>query len=81
MLESKAPGKTYRALRGYCPRCARVRLSSGISEVAFPGQPPEGKMEAYRIDRFGSIDGIVLRSSVDPGPGRGDPDACARQLA
>jgi hypothetical protein len=23
-------------------------------------------MEAYRIDRFGSVDGIVLRSSDDP---------------
>jgi hypothetical protein len=27
-------------------------------------------MEAYRIERFGSIDGIVLRSSEDPRPGR-----------
>jgi NADPH:quinone reductase-like Zn-dependent oxidoreductase len=26
-------------------------------------------MEAYRIDRFGSVDGIVFRSSEDPGPG------------
>ena len=26
-------------------------------------------MEAYHIDRFGSIDGIVLRSSEDPRPG------------
>jgi NADPH:quinone reductase-like Zn-dependent oxidoreductase len=26
-------------------------------------------MEAYRIDRFGSVDGIVLRSSRDPRPG------------
>jgi NADPH:quinone reductase-like Zn-dependent oxidoreductase len=26
-------------------------------------------MEAYRIDRFGSIDGIVRRSSEDPRPG------------
>ena len=26
-------------------------------------------MEAYRIDRFGSVDGIVSRSSVDPRPG------------
>ena len=26
-------------------------------------------MEAYRIDRFGSIDGIALRSSADPRPG------------
>src|SRR6266403_1019046 len=28
-----------------------------------------GEMEAYRIDRFGSVDGIVLRSSEDPRPG------------
>jgi NADPH:quinone reductase-like Zn-dependent oxidoreductase len=26
-------------------------------------------MEAYHIDRFGSVDGIVLRSSEDPHPG------------
>jgi len=26
-------------------------------------------MEAYHIDRFGSVDGIVLRSSSDPRPG------------
>jgi NADPH:quinone reductase-like Zn-dependent oxidoreductase len=27
-------------------------------------------MEAYRIDRFASVDGIVLRTSEDPRPGR-----------
>jgi NADPH:quinone reductase-like Zn-dependent oxidoreductase len=27
-------------------------------------------MEAYHIDRFGNVDGIVLRSSEDPRPGR-----------
>src|SRR5260370_33383841 len=27
-----------------------------------------GEMEAYRIERFGSVDGIVLRSSEDPRP-------------
>ena len=26
-------------------------------------------MEAYCIDCFGSVDGIVLRSSEDPSPG------------
>ena len=26
-------------------------------------------MEAYRIDRFGSVDGIALRSSEGPRPG------------
>jgi hypothetical protein len=26
-------------------------------------------MEAYHIDRFGSVDGIVLRSTEDPRPG------------
>ena len=25
-------------------------------------------MEAYHIDRFGSVDGIVLRSTEDPRP-------------
>jgi NADPH:quinone reductase-like Zn-dependent oxidoreductase len=29
-------------------------------------------MEAYRIDRFDSVDGIVLRSSEDPRPGPKD---------
>jgi len=29
----------------------------------------EEEMEAYRIDRFGSVDGIVRRSSEDPRPG------------
>jgi NADPH:quinone reductase-like Zn-dependent oxidoreductase len=26
-------------------------------------------VEAYRVDRFGSVDGIVLHSSEDPRPG------------
>ena len=26
-------------------------------------------MKAYRIDRFGGVDGIVLQSSDDPRPG------------
>jgi NADPH:quinone reductase-like Zn-dependent oxidoreductase len=29
----------------------------------------EEQVEAYRIDRFGSVDGIVLRSSENPRPG------------
>ena len=29
----------------------------------------EEQVEAYRIDRFGSVDRIVLRSSEDPRPG------------
>jgi len=42
----------------------------------------EEEMDAYRIDRFGSVDGIVLRSNEDP-PGRteGGPDEGARELA
>src|SRR5271169_5331376 len=39
------------------------------SATPFPVQPPGEKMDAHRIDRFGSIDGIVLRSSEDPRPG------------
>jgi NADPH:quinone reductase-like Zn-dependent oxidoreductase len=34
-----------------------------------PGEPGGEKIEAYRIDRFGSVDGIVLRSSEDPRAG------------
>ena len=44
---------------------------------------PRGEeMKAYRIERFGSVDGIVLRSSDDPTTraARG-PDAGARELA
>jgi NADPH:quinone reductase-like Zn-dependent oxidoreductase len=41
-----------------------------ISEALNPIQTRgREKMEAYRIDRFGSVDGIVLRSSEDPRPG------------
>jgi NADPH:quinone reductase-like Zn-dependent oxidoreductase len=29
----------------------------------------EEKMDAYRIDRFGSVDGIMLRSNDEPRPG------------
>src|SRR5260370_36183069 len=29
----------------------------------------EERMEDYHIERFGSVDGIVLRSSKDPRPG------------
>jgi hypothetical protein len=54
------------------------------SATPFPVQHQGEKMEAYRIDRFGSVDGIVLRSSEGPRPGcpaEGDPDAGARELA
>ena len=40
-----------------------------ISVVFASSCQREKKMEAYRIDRFGSVDGIVLRSSEDPRPG------------
>jgi len=32
-------------------------------------QQEERRMKAYHIDRFGSVDGIVLRSTEDPRPG------------
>jgi hypothetical protein len=39
-------------------------------------------MQAYSIDRFGTVDGIVLRSSDDSRPGtEGGGDASARELA
>ena len=37
-------------------------------------------MEAHRIDRFGSIDGIVLRSSEDP-PARAEKEILMRVRA
>ena len=45
---------------------------SGNDMEQSPSAWPIGRreeMEAYRIDRFGSVDGIVLRSSEDPRPG------------
>jgi hypothetical protein len=39
-----------------------------------PVAPPieEDSMDAYHIDRFGSVDGIVRRSTEDPRPGPKD---------
>jgi hypothetical protein len=38
-------------------------------------------MQAHSIDRFCTVDGIVLRSSDDSGPGtHGGGDASAREL-
>src|SRR5258708_3118634 len=45
-------------------------MSSIIRPPAVLGSATRGgKMEVYRIDRFGSVDGIVLRVSEDPRPG------------
>ena len=41
---------------------------SAMACLGFSRQREE-KMEACRIDRFGRVDGIVLRSSEDPRPG------------
>jgi hypothetical protein len=41
----------------------------------------EEEMEAYRIARFGSVDGIVLRSSEDPHPKPKEVLIRARELA
>ena len=48
------------------PRSSVVRPSA---KERFGPATRRGKMEAYRIDRFGSVDGIVLGSSEDPRPG------------
>jgi NADPH:quinone reductase-like Zn-dependent oxidoreductase len=45
----------------------RTRAVSTINSVELATE--ENNMEAYHIDRFGSVDGIVLRSSEDPRPG------------
>src|SRR5215469_5253490 len=49
---------------------ARMVRSSGSQSLLPPLQHSRRDgMEAYHIDRFGSVDGIVLRSSEDPQPG------------
>src|ERR1700732_3913373 len=40
-----------------------------VKETDHREQSEGGKMEAHHIDRFGSVDGIVLRSSENPQPG------------
>src|SRR5271167_2638287 len=53
-----------------CLPAATMAVDDPTTSGAFPGQRPEEEnMEAYRIDRFGSVDGIVLRVSEDPCPG------------
>jgi len=37
-------------------------------------------MEAYHIERLGSVDGIMLRSSEDPARAAEGPDAGAREF-
>src|SRR5260370_18278669 len=49
----------------------RVRLFPALARSRF-GVNQGGKMEAYRIERFGSVDGIVLRPSEVPRPGLKD---------
>jgi len=48
--------------------CPGQRDRHGTKPITV-GNREEQEMEAYRIDRFGSVDGIVLRSSEDPRPG------------
>src|SRR5438128_1731369 len=47
--------------------CPRQRGRNARKPITVTNQREE--MEAYRIDRFGSVDGIVLRSSEAPRPG------------
>jgi hypothetical protein len=49
-----------------CPRHWGERRGKDRPRRAIRG---EEQVEAYRIDRFGRVDGIVLRSSEDPRPG------------
>jgi alcohol dehydrogenase len=48
---------------------AKLATSKGVERKPITFRQ-RGKMEAYRIDRFGSVDGIVLRSSDNPRPGQ-----------
>src|SRR6478672_10932857 len=47
--------------------CPGQRERNGTKLIS-AAKREEERMEAYRIDRFGSVDGIVLRSSEDPRP-------------
>jgi hypothetical protein len=51
---------------------SRLRASwmeARVTKVARLSVRFSKSMEAYHIDRFGGVDGIVLRSSADPRPG------------
>ena len=50
---------------------AACPVGRGVPRKTDLREQPEGteQMEGYHIDRFGSVDGIVLRSSEDPRPG------------
>src|SRR5271167_623359 len=64
-----AVGVVERINRSCLPDATKV-VDDPTTSGAFPVQrPEEEQVEAYRIERFGSIDGIALRSSEDPRPG------------
>ena len=47
--------------------CPGQRERHGTNPITVANRE-EAEMDAYRIDRFGSVDGIVLRSSETLGP-------------
>jgi hypothetical protein len=52
-----------------------ISVDAGVSNhvaIAIFGQRGDTKMKAYRIDRFGGVDGIVLQSSDDRRLGLGE---------
>src|SRR5215472_11326238 len=61
-----AVGDVERMSRNCLPDATKV-VDCSTNNGAIPVQPPEEEnMEAYRIDRSGSVDRIVLRSSDNP---------------
>ena len=69
-----------------CPKALVKLLDLGRSpfEPSIWGlrEAEEREMQAYRISRFGSVDGIERQSRDDPRPGvAGGLDAGARELA
>jgi hypothetical protein len=61
---------------GKFAKLAVCPVGRGVPRKTDDCEQSEGteEMEGYHIDRFGSVDGIVLRTSEDPRPAEGDPD-------
>jgi len=65
---SSAVSGVERMTRSCLPDATKV-VDCSTNNGAIPVQPPEEEnMEAYRIDRSGSVDGVVLRSAITLGP-------------
>jgi len=66
-----AVGGVERMSRSCLPDATKlIDCPTSAGRFRFSQPSEEENMEAYRIDRFGTVDGIVLRSSDNPRPRR-----------